>query len=100
MALDSNVITTKDLRDILKYVTQPDESFWTYQPPPVSFLGEIIKHGLKKLADICEKEIKKIEPNMNLDQVNTKIRIKEAEDTLKTFQRVVNQTIDTLTVII
>ena len=97
-ALDATVITTKYLSDILKYVTQPDESFRTYQPPPKSFLDEIIENGLKKLSHICEKETKKFEINMNLDRVSTKIRIKEAEDTFKNFQRIVKQTIDTLTV--
>ena len=97
-ALDSKVITTKDVRDILKFVTQPDESFRTYQPPPQSFLDEIIENGLKKLSLIRNAEIKKIELCMSLDQISTKIRIKEAEETFKTFQRIVNQTIDTLMV--
>ena len=97
-ALDSKVITTKDVNDILKFVTQPDESFCTYQPHLQSFLDEIIENGLKKLTLIRNEEIKKIELCMSLDRISTKIRIKEAEETFKTFQRIVKQTIDTLTV--
>ena len=97
-ALDSKVITTKDVNDILKFVTQPDESFCTYQPHLQSFLDEIIENGLKKLTLIRNEEIKKIELYMSLDQISTKIGIKEAEETFKTFQRIVNQIIDTLMV--
>ena len=86
--LDAKVITTTDLRNILKFVTQPEESFVSFDSPTVlQFLRNIVGMGLENLNHIKDAEISEIEKNREFDRIGVKKQTKEAEDTVKKYKR-------------
>ena len=88
LALDSKVITTTDLKNILKFVTQPEESSVPFDSPTVlDFLRNIVDMGLENLDVIKDAEISEIEKNQEFDIIGVKKQKKEAEDTVKKYNR-------------
>ena len=86
--LDAKVITTTDLRNILKFVTQPEESYETFDTPTVlQFIRNIVDMGLENLNRIKVAEIFEIEKNQEFDRIGVKKQTKEAEDTVKKYNR-------------
>ena len=86
--LDAKVITTTDLRNILKFVTQPEESYETFDTPTVlQFIRNIVDTGLANLNRIKVAEIFEIEKNQEFDRIGVKKQTKEAEDTVKKYKR-------------
>ena len=88
LALDSKVITTTDLKNILKFVTQPEESFETFESPrDLQFIRNIVQMGLENLNLIKNAEISEIEKDEEFDRIGVKKQKKEAEDTVKKYNR-------------
>ena len=91
--LDSEVITTEDLANLLKYATQPNESTRTYGAlaalPDVS---KIIHEGTEALDLLKTKRIKDIELDDNLKGPSAGIAIEYAEKQWKKFNRILAQT--------
>ena len=89
--LDAKVITCSNMRNILKYVTQPEEITETYEAPEkLSFLDPILKHGLSEIRKIYIKEIHRI--NRYYSDIEIKKHEEEAEKTFKKFKRFLDQT--------
>ena len=60
--LDSNVITTFDMVNLLKFATQPKEITVEYRPSPINKkLSEIIVNGLSNLESLQLNEMRNVE---------------------------------------
>lgn len=94
--LDSEVITTEDLADLLKFATQPDESTLTYGIiPALPEESRLIAEGIEELQKITDQQINKIkqfELNMDLDRIQAKISMKYTDGQSKKFTRILAQT--------
>ena len=65
--LDSEVITTEDLANLLKFATQPNESVRKYKALPLlQDVSEIIYGGIETLDFLKSERIKKIELDSDL----------------------------------
>ena len=91
--LDSKVITTEDLANLLKFATQPNESTRTYGAlaglPEVS---KIIKEGTTALDLLKTNRIRNIELDDNLEGAPAGIAIQYAEKQCKKFNQILAQT--------
>jgi hypothetical protein len=96
--LDSKVITTTDLANLLKFATQPDEHVVTYKPSPAMLdVGQIISNGISDLEMIGVKEKGRIDSSDVLLGVPGKVAIQDVENSVKKFKRILNQTDRSLT---
>ena len=87
--LDSKVITTEDLANLLKFATQPNESVIKYRAsaalPEVS---RIINVGIDSLFDTLD--------SLKTERINRQA-IKDSESQCKKFKRILDQTDKVLT---
>ena len=89
--LDAKVITCSNMRNILKYVTQPEEITETYEASEeLSFLDPILFEGLSKIKRILIKELNRIKRDYS--GIEVKKHEKEANETFKKFKRFLDQT--------
>ena len=96
--LDSEVITTEDLADLLKFATQPNESARKYRA--LSLLHEvsqIISEGIENLDFLTTERIKKIELDSDLRGIPARQAIDDAKSQFKKFKRILAQTEKVLT---
>ena len=91
--LDSEVITTEDLANLLKFATQPNESVLTYEAS-LALLEEsrLIAAGIADLNEILEHKIKQIELNREFVGIPAKQAMKDANSQFKKFKRILAQT--------
>ena len=89
--LDSKVITTENLANLLKFATKPTESTRTYGALAVQpKVSEIIKEGTKAL-DLLKTD-RSMEIDNNLKGADAGIAIQDAEKQCKKFNRILAQT--------
>ena len=91
--LDSQVITTSDLANLLKFATQPDEKTLSYQPSLIDHeISKMIVQGMNSLDNIQNQEISQIEHSDILLGIPAKRAIDEAKSSFKKFNRILAQT--------
>ena len=96
--LDSEVITTEDLANLLKFATQPNESVRKYKALPLlQDVSEIIYGGIETLDFLKSERIKKIELDSDLRGIPAKQAIDDAKSQFKKFKRILVQTEKVLT---
>ena len=96
--LDSEVITTEDLANLLKFATQPNESVRKYKALPLlQDVSEIIYGGIETLDFLKSERIKKIELDSDLWGIPAKQAIDDAKSQFKKFKRILVQTEKVLT---
>ena len=96
--LDSEVITTEDLANLLKFATQPNESVRKYKALPLlQDVSEIIYGGIETLDFLKSERIKKIELDSDLRGIPAKQAIDDAKSQFKKFKRILVQTDNVLT---
>ena len=96
--LDSEVITTSDMANLLKFATQPDESMIVYDPLQIyPDLGQAINQGVEALESLKRSEIQKIELSPDLIGIPGKKAIEDAKSMSKKFDRILKQTEKCLT---
>ena len=96
--LDSEVITTEDLANLLKFATQPDESVRKYKALPLlQEVSEIIYEGIKTMDFLKTERIKKIELDSDLRGIPAMQAIDDAKSQFKKFKRILAQTEKVLT---
>ena len=96
--LDSEVITTEDLANLLKFATQPNESVRKYEALPLlQDVSEIIYGGIETLDFLKSERIKKIELDSDLRGIPAKQAIDDAKSQFKKFKRILVQTEKVLT---
>ena len=88
--LDSTVITTEDLADLLKFATQPEEIQITYQSSPIiPYVTQIIDEGQERLETILKDKIRSI--HSDFLGIPGKQAIENAKSCHKKFKRIVAQ---------
>ena len=96
--LDSEVITTEDLANLLKFATQPNELVRKYKALPLlQDVSEIIYGGIETLDFLKSERIKKIELDSDLRGIPAKQAIDDAKSQFKKFKRILVQTEKVLT---
>ena len=96
--LDSEVITTEDLANLLKFATQPNESVRKYKALPLlQDVSEIIYGGIETLDFLKSERIKKIELDSDLRGIPAKLAIDDTKSQFKKFKRILVQTEKVLT---
>ena len=96
--LDSEVITTEDLANLLKFATQPNESARKYGALPVlQEVSEIIFEGIETLDFLKTERIKKIELDSDLRGIPAMQAIDDTQSQFKKFKRILAQTEKVLT---
>ena len=96
--LDSEVITTEDLANLLKFATQPNELVRKYKALPLlQDVSEIIYGGIETLDFLKSERIKKIELDSDLWGIPAKQAIDDAKSQFKKFKRILVQTEKVLT---
>ena len=91
--LDSEVITTEDLANLLKFATQPNESVRKYgASAALPEVSGIINAGTETLDSLKTERIKKIEFDIDLRGIPGKQAIKDTESQCKKFNRILAQT--------
>ena len=96
--LDSEVITTEDLANLLKFATQPNESVRKYGALPlIQEVSGIISEGIETLDFLKSERIKKIELDSDLRGIPAKQAIDDAKSQFKKFKRILVQTEKVLT---
>ena len=94
--LDSEVITTEDLANLLKFATQPNESVRKYKALPLlQDVSEIIYGGIETLDFLKSERIKKIE--LDSEGIPARLAIDDTKSQFKKFKRILVQTEKVLT---
>ena len=89
--LDSKVITTENLGDLLKYATQPHEEVRVFcQPSALVEVNQIIAAGLDDLEEVKNEELMRI--SKSLLDIPRKVAIDDAGSMFKKFKRILAQT--------
>ena len=97
--LDSEVITTEDLANLLKFATQPNESVRKYKALPLlQEVSGIISEGIETLDFLKTERINKIESDNDpgFDK-NARQAIEDTKSQFKKFKRILVQTEKVLT---
>ena len=92
--LDSEVITTEDLANLLKFATQPNESVRKYKALPLlQEVSGIISEGIETLDFLKTERINKIESDSDpgFDK-NARQAIEDTKSQFKKFKRILAQT--------
>ena len=94
--LDSEVITTEDLANLLKFATQPNESVRKYKALPLmQDVSEIIYEGIETMDFLKTERIKKIE--LDSEGIPARLAIDDTKSQFKKFKRILAQTEKVLT---
>ena len=96
--LDSEVITTEDLANLLKFATQPNESVRRYKALPLLHeVSAIISEGIETMDFLKTERIKKFELDSDLRGIPAKLAIDDTKSQFKKFKRILAQTEKVLT---
>ncbi len=91
--LDSKVITTKDLGNLLLHATQPDEIVEGYESPPsLPDLEAIVNDGIAILEAMKEAEHERINRIPDLAKQTREPKKDDVSSLLKSFKRILKQT--------
>ena len=94
--LDSEVITTEDLANLLKFATQPNESVRKYKALPLmQDVSEIIYEGIETMDFLKTERIKQIE--LDSEGIPARLAIDDTKSQFKKFKRILAQTEKVLT---